>query len=92
MPHPAAACCAWHASHAAALAYGVAAAVEKLATAERVEVTPSVVLATPETTYAVPAVSPLTLQLANWLDRQVVLGQASQLGAPLLGLGHTDST
>ena len=66
--------------------------VVRLAAVERTEVTPSVVLATPETTYAVPAVRPLTWQLSSWVERQVVLGQASQLGAPLLGLGQTDST
>ncbi len=66
--------------------------VVRLAAVERPEVTPSVVLATPETTYAVPALSPLTSQLASWVERQVTLGQASQLGAPLLGLVQTDST
>lgn len=28
----------------------------------------------------------------TWVGRQLVLGQASQLGVPLLGLTHTDST
>ena len=31
-------------------------------------------------------------QAATWAAVQVVLGQASQLGAPLGGLGHTERT
>lgn len=65
--------------------------VAKSSASERMVATSSAVKATPDTRYMVPPARPLMGQAATWLGRQMVCGQAAQLGAPLFGLGHTAS-